>query len=190
MIKFWKTLDKWGEFSNFYRFPVTINGKEWKSTEHYYQAMKFIDPKIQQHIADQTIPRLAADEGRRTDFPLRADWETVKDDVMRIALRAKFSNPELRYLLLSTGDEKIVEDSPTDPYWGVGKDGSGKNMLGILLMELREQLRYEMTLSKEQFDNIKTTYASSPAVEAIHVRLLLDHLEVLQSEVDYWRARY
>lgn len=158
MIKFWRVLDKWGEFSNFYRRDVVVDGRKWKSTEHYYQAMKFypdatitlgteppsLEPytiTLHDYIAGLNRPREAADEGRRRDFPMRPDWDEVKDDFMRRALRAKFSEPDLRDLLLSTGDEIIIEDSPFDYYWGCGRDGSGKNMLGVLLMELREQLR-------------------------------------------------
>ena len=55
------------------------------------------------------------------------------------ALKAKFdAYPELRALLINTGEEEIAEDSPMDYYWGIGKDGSGKSMLGVLLMNLRE----------------------------------------------------
>jgi ribA/ribD-fused uncharacterized protein len=63
---------------------------------------------------------------------------------MREALWAKFTqHPELRSLLLSTGDETIVEHTENDNYWGDGGDGSGRNRLGVLLMELREKLRTE-----------------------------------------------
>ncbi len=82
--------------------------------------------------------------GRERHRPLRADWESVKEDVMRRALRAKFTaHPELRDLLLGTGDADLVENAPGDYYWGVGKDGSGKNRLGALLVELRAALRRE-----------------------------------------------
>ena len=65
---------------------------------------------------------------------------------MRDALRAKFAqNPELKSLLLSTGDSVLVEHTTNDCYWADGGDGSGKNRLGQLLVELREQLRSEET---------------------------------------------
>jgi ribA/ribD-fused uncharacterized protein len=62
---------------------------------------------------------------------------------MSKALRAKFAAPALKTLLLSTGERPLVEDSPYDRYWGAGKDGRGKNRLGALLMELRDELRKE-----------------------------------------------
>ncbi len=61
---------------------------------------------------------------------------------MRRALQAKFAAHEkLRDLPLSTGAEEIVGNAPGDFYWGIGREGTGKNWLGFLLMELREQLR-------------------------------------------------
>lgn len=80
--------------------------------------------------------------GRARSHPLRFDWEQVKDDVMRRAVLCKFeTHADIRDVLLSTGDEQIVENSPIDYYWGCGADGSGKNMLGLILMEVREMLR-------------------------------------------------
>lgn len=73
---------------------------------------------------------------------MRSDWETVKIDVMRFCIYLKFSsNPNLKALLLSTGNRRIIENSPRDDFWGTGKHGNGKNYLGLLLMELREKLR-------------------------------------------------
>jgi len=80
--------------------------------------------------------------GRRRDLPFRADWDAVKDDVMRVALRAKFTqHPALRALLLGTGDAVLVEHTRNDTYWADGGDGSGRNRLGELLVELRAALR-------------------------------------------------
>jgi ribA/ribD-fused uncharacterized protein len=61
---------------------------------------------------------------------------------MREAIRFKFTNHEdIKEILLSTGEDELVEDSPIDYYWGIGADGTGKNMLGKLLMELRTDLK-------------------------------------------------
>ena len=61
---------------------------------------------------------------------------------MREAIRAKFTqDDELKLLLLGTGDAKLVEHTSNDNYWGDGGDGRGRNMLGRILMEVREQLR-------------------------------------------------
>ena len=75
------------------------------------------------------------------DLPLREDWEQIKDNIMRKAVCAKFTqNIDIKDILISTGRETIIEKTTNDYYWGCGKDGSGKNMLGIILMEVREKL--------------------------------------------------
>lgn len=75
------------------------------------------------------------------------DWEEIKDEVMLEAIRAKFEqHPDLADLLLCTGDTRIEERTKSDSYWGVvpkkGKPGQweGKNVLGELLMKVREEL--------------------------------------------------
>ncbi|WP_081589256.1 MULTISPECIES: NADAR family protein [Fischerella] len=64
-----------------------------------------------------------------------------KPSLSYIPLVTPSAHTDIREILLSTGDEEIVENSPIDYYWGCGADGSGKNMLGIILMEVREILR-------------------------------------------------
>jgi ribA/ribD-fused uncharacterized protein len=87
---------------------------------------------------------IAARMGRDRKRPLRKDWETVKEDIMRDALYAKFTqHSDLHELLLSTGDALLVEHTRNDRYWGDGGDGTGRNRLGLLLVELREKLRKE-----------------------------------------------
>lgn len=84
---------------------------------------------------------IAARMGRDRKKKLRRDWESVKVEVMRKAIRAKFTqHDDLRAILLSTGDAKIVEHTEKDSYWGDGGDGSGKNMLGQILMEAHSEL--------------------------------------------------
>ncbi len=131
----------YGAFSNFSRHGFELDDKYWKTSEHYFQAMKFEGTEYEDKIREARSPKEAATLGRRRDFPLRKDWEVIKDDVMRRAVTKKFeTHKELRNLLLSTGDSDIVENAPSDYYWGCGKDGSGKNMLGKILMEVRDKL--------------------------------------------------
>lgn len=142
VVEFYSTADAYGDFSNFARFPISIGGATWPTTEHYFQAQKFKDPAVQNKIRRANTPMIAARLGRDRSLPLRRDWDSVKVEVMRTALRAKFTqHPELRTLLLSTGTAKLVEHTSNDAYWGDGGDGSGKNMLGRLLMKLRAELR-------------------------------------------------
>lgn len=83
-----------------------------------------------------------AQRARIRALSLRPDWEQVKDDVMRLAVLKKFqTHADIQEILLSTSDELLVENSPIDYYWGCGKDGTGKNRLGQIVMEVREILR-------------------------------------------------
>jgi ribA/ribD-fused uncharacterized protein len=143
-IYFYRVEDQYGEFSNFAAFPIVLEGKTWPTIEHYFQAQKFVatDPAWYGAIRKANSPGIAARMGRDRKRPLRRDWESVKDDVMRRALAAKFEQyADLAELLLSTGDELLVEHTTNDDYWADGGDGSGKNKLGLLLVELRTRLR-------------------------------------------------
>jgi ribA/ribD-fused uncharacterized protein len=141
VIEFYRTGDDYGEFSNFAAYPIVVNGVEWPTSEHYFQAQKFAGTPHEEAVRLADSPMTAAKMGRERSRPLRADWEAVKDDIMREAVHAKFSqHPKLLGLLLSTHDAEIVEHTTNDAYWGDGGDGSGKNMLGRILMEVRRQL--------------------------------------------------
>ncbi len=141
-IEFYKVSEPYGEFSNFAPFPIEIDGNRWATNEHYFQGQKFADPQRAEAIRQTPSPMIAARMGRSRQHPLRADWEQVKEQIMHQALVAKFTqHPELRRLLLQTGDAEIVEHTSNDSYWGDGGDGSGKNMLGRILMRVRDELR-------------------------------------------------
>lgn len=143
MISFYSTQGPYGELSNFASYGIEVEGKRYPTTEHYFQAQKFEDDSYREQIRQARSPMIAARLGRSRKVPLRSDWEEIKLDVMRAALRKKFTtHPALKELLLATGDEELVEDAPGDYFWGCGKDGSGQNWLGKLLMEVREELRH------------------------------------------------
>lgn len=131
-IRFYQVNEPYGEFSNFSPHPVELKGVTWPTTEHYFQAQKFVGTEHEEAVR----------MGRSRERPLRSDWEKVKDDIMREALRTKFTqHAALRSLLLKTDDAELIEHTKNDSYWGNGGDGSGKNRLGQLLMELRESLQ-------------------------------------------------
>jgi diaminohydroxyphosphoribosylaminopyrimidine deaminase/5-amino-6-(5-phosphoribosylamino)uracil reductase len=72
---------------------------------------------------------------------VRPDWDLVNVELMYKALKSKFmSHPSLKSLLLSTSGATLVEASPSDLFWGAGREGEGLNYLGCLLMKLREEL--------------------------------------------------
>jgi N-glycosidase YbiA len=141
-IRFYSVSQPFGEFSNFARYSIFVDGKRWPTSEHYFQACKFEDDAYREEIRSEPSPKEAANLGRSRKVKLRSNWESMKDNVMRKAIHAKFTqHEELRTLLLSTGEAPLIEHTANDSYWGDGGDGSGKNLLGRLLVELREQLK-------------------------------------------------
>ena len=141
-IYFYKTNDKYGCFSNFSKHGFEIEGKYWMTSEHFFQAQKFVGTEFEEQIRLSTSPMEAANMGRDRSIPLRRDWEEVKDDIMRRAVFEKFKNNiEAKKTLFSTVNEEIIEKTTSDFYWGCGEDGTGINMLGKILMETREILR-------------------------------------------------
>ncbi|MEP0874117.1 NADAR family protein [Trichocoleus desertorum AS-A10] len=132
----------YGCFSNFSAHGFMLDDLYWATSEHYFQAQKFVDTPYLEKVRQTKTPKDAANMGRDRTLPLRSDWEHVKDDVMQKAVLQKFrTHADIREILLATGDEILVENSPIDYYWGCGKDDSGKNKLGQILMAVRETLR-------------------------------------------------
>ena len=147
-IYFYKADQPYGCFSNFSPHPVTIDGKQWPTVEHYYQAHKLLgtpDQDLMEVIRQVPTPEEAAAIGRDRARTIRADWNTAKRSVMWRGVLTKFlTHPEIQQTLLNTGEEGLIENSPRDYYWGCGKDGSGQNELGKMLMQVRRQLRQEI----------------------------------------------
>lgn len=124
--------------SNLFETKIEVAGMVFRNVEAAFQSFK--------------------DESRQSDFfnldgvsakklgkkvNLRKDWEEKKDLLMYELLKIKFSNPELKRKLIATGSTVLLEKNNwKDQYWGV-YNGKGKNMLGNLLMKLREELKNE-----------------------------------------------
>ena len=132
--------------SNFYPSTIYHEGITYPTNEHFFQAMKTLDIDERKAIAAAETPGLAKRMGR--NVKLRPDWEQVKVDVMRTGLMLKFTDAALAEKLLATGDEELVEGNWWhDNTWGnchcteCSRKG-GRNLLGMLLMELRKELQY------------------------------------------------
>ena len=124
--------------SNFAECKVFYNGLKFPSVEHAFQAAKSIDIKEQEIFAKLELPRDAKRLGRQ--IHLRKDWEIVKVGVMEDLLRQKFNQEPFKELLLRTKDYELIEGNTwNDRFWGVCK-GAGRNMLGELLMKIRNEL--------------------------------------------------
>lgn len=133
-----KFIGKYDFLSNFYLCNIDYEDISYPSIEHAFQAAKTLNVLQRKLIANISTPGLAKKAGSKVN--LRPDWEDIKIDVMKTLLKEKFIQPELKKLLLATGDEKLVEgNSWDDTFWGVC-NGVGSNWLGKLLMELRSRL--------------------------------------------------
>ena len=87
-IRFYSDKGEYGGFSNFSAHPFYLDGERWRTTEHYFQAAKFAGTPHADEVRQCKSPKEAADMGRDRARPLRRDWESVKDDVMRRAIEA------------------------------------------------------------------------------------------------------
>ena len=142
VIKFYSTRGTHGCFSNFSKHPIVMDGQKWPTVEHFYQAQKTVDPARRELIRNSSHAGEAAALGRSRETILRTDWDALKVDLMCSAVLQKFKTHEgARRVLLSTGSALLIEDSPVDWFWGCGEDGKGQNMLGLVLMQVRQALR-------------------------------------------------
>ena len=153
-VVFFKTNDQYGGLSNMASgYPLQVNGLYIPTTEALYQSCRFPHfPKIQQEIIAQHSPMTAKMKSKTNRKYSRKDWEIVRNKIMRWCLRVKLAQNYEKFgkLLISTGDFPIVEQSRKDSYWGAkltdetGQKLVGQNVLGRLLMELREKFKNDM----------------------------------------------
>ncbi|MEH2313561.1 MAG: NADAR domain-containing protein [Nostoc sp.] len=150
-IYFYKVWQPYGCFSNFSLHRIHIQGTYWPTVEHYYQAQKFVgstDAAIIPLIHAAATPEEAAALGRCNTRQFRRDWDLVKTQIMREAVLKKFlTHLDIREVLLNTDDEILVENSPTDSFWGCGANKTGQNHLGKTLMSVREEIRKLLSLT-------------------------------------------
>ena len=138
-IKFYQTKAEYGFLNNFYQAKFFIYDKWWSDVEHAYQAQKTAIPGEINKIWAAATPREARNMGQLVQ--MRPDWDQVKYSIMKECVKAKFlQHQDLKEKLIATGNEEIIEDSPVDWWWGCGKDGTGQNNLGKILVEVRAEL--------------------------------------------------
>ncbi|MDH4990688.1 NADAR family protein [Aquamicrobium lusatiense] len=146
-IRFYRASEKpYGAFSNLYRRAIEFEGETFATSEHAYQAGKARKPEVKAWLMAAPSPSLLAMAAHGLYYwDVAPGWSKTKFDRMRGVLRAKYTqHQDLQELLLSTGDAKLIETATTDNevnrLWGE-VNGVGQNMLGVLLMELREELK-------------------------------------------------
>jgi ribA/ribD-fused uncharacterized protein len=141
-IYFYSNSDEYAYLSNFSAHGFELDGQYWPTVEHYFQAQKFPGTEYADKIRQVKSPKQAKTLGRSREWPLREDWEEIKESLMHQAVLKKFeTHADIREQLLATGDDELIENAPTDYYWGAGRTGTGKNRLGHILMAVRSQLR-------------------------------------------------
>lgn len=127
--------------SNFYEddlYFIQYDGLFYNNAEAAFQSAKLLD-KVQRRQFCNLNASNAKRFGRRVQ--LRPDWEQVKDNIMYEIIKSKFSIKHLREMLLATGEAILIEGNTwNDTYWGMCR-GKGKNMLGKILMRVREELK-------------------------------------------------
>lgn len=169
-IPFYRSSEKpYGPFSNLYRRAIVFEDVEFATSEHAYQAGKARKPEVREWLMAAPTPALLAMAAHGLYvWDVSPDWSKVKFERMKNVLRAKFTqHPDLKELLLSTGDRRLVEsatvDNAVNRLWGE-VNGVGKNMLGKLLMEIRGELRaQELAVPKKKAARKKSEIESIAA---------------------------
>jgi len=147
-----------GPFSNWYRSSFEHNGVKYNCGEQYMmhqKALLFSDTEIADEIMLEKDPRKQKAWGREVRGFDESTWIASCQDIMVEGLLSKFrQNPYCQEKLLSTGDKIIVEASPYDKIWGIGLSETdpratdpaqwlGQNLLGVVLMKVRDILKHE-----------------------------------------------
>ncbi|WP_211708885.1 NADAR family protein [Paraburkholderia aspalathi] len=146
-IEFYRANEKpYGVFSNLYKRAIVFDGIEYPTSEHAYQAGKARKDSVREWLMAAPSPSLLAMAAHGLYvWDVHPDWSKTKFARMKQVLHAKFTqHQDLQEILLSTGDARLVEtatvDNAVNRLWGQ-VNGVGKNMLGVLLMEVRSEIR-------------------------------------------------
>jgi len=135
--------DPYYEFTNFLEnYPFFLDGMQWPTSEHYFQAQKYLDLQMKEEVRCLNSPRQVFDFTRspRGNELKRKDWDQIKDFVMERVVEAKFLQHEnLFWMLINTANAELIEHTSNDNYWADGGDGSGRNQLGKTLMKVRDR---------------------------------------------------
>lgn len=136
-------------FSNFYPAPfsVTINGEKlnFPTVEHYFHFKKadlFGDINAKQQILQTKDPLAVKKIGRTVKNFDPLIWDRVAPKHLANGMYCKFmQNPDLKTQLLETQDALLQEVNPYDTKYSIGKDGTGQNLAGKCLMNVRDLIK-------------------------------------------------
>ncbi|MEN9337753.1 MAG: hypothetical protein RIQ41_67 [Candidatus Parcubacteria bacterium] len=129
-------------FSNFSSFAIEWKGRVWMTSEHVYHSERFDDTKMKDEIHSMRSAHDAFTYAQVNKLLQRKDWNDIKTVVMKKILHAKVvQHAYVKKKLLESGSREIIENSWQDDFWGWGANKDGKNMLGKLWMEVRDEVR-------------------------------------------------
>lgn len=155
-IRFYRADEKpYGVFSNLFRRAIVYEDRVYPTAEHAYQAGKARKPAVRDWLLSAPSPSLVAMAAHGLySWDVAPNWSRTKVDRMRAVLRAKFTqHADLQEVLIATGATRLVEAgtvaNSVNLFWGE-VNGKGKNMLGVLLMELRTALVSSKTPRKSK----------------------------------------
>jgi ribA/ribD-fused uncharacterized protein len=134
--------------ASYSKLGFELDGASWPSAEHYYQGMKFAEAELRDAVRVADHPNKAKKIAEANKRLVRKDWNQVREVMMTRANYVKCrTHDAVAAALLATGDQKIIETSQYDYYWGCGRDGRGHNTYGKVLMAVRSKLRVERALN-------------------------------------------
>lgn len=180
-IEFYKEYGELGYLANYSNHGFTKNGIFYKTVEHYYQSEKFDNEEIKNKIINALTPKIASNIGRDRSNIRKNNFKDIKLDVMYDGILEKFrQNRDIAYKLIETRNSEIAEATIDEYYWGIGKDKTGKNNIGKILVKVREEIKREILeniLNKAK--NCKVVYImghQNPDADSIFSSCLLSNI--------------
>lgn len=144
-ISFYKEFGELGYLANYSGHSFLKDGILYKTVEHYYQSEKYDNEDIKKRIIEASTPKEASLIGRDRNNIRKDNFKSIKEQVMYDGILEKFrQNRDIAYKLVETRNEAIEEATIDEYYWGIGKDRSGANRIGKILMDVRTQIRKEI----------------------------------------------
>ncbi len=129
-------------FSNFSSFALEWKGNVWMTSEHVYHSERFDNEEIKEKIRNMRSAHEVFRFAQDNKYLQISNWNEIKVEIMKEIVREKIvQHPYVKKKLLESGSRELIEDSPHDDFWGWGKNKDGKNQLGKIWMELREEIK-------------------------------------------------
>ena len=145
MIEFYKEFGELVYLANYSNHGFVKDGIFYKTVEHYYQSKKFDNPEIIERVLNAKTPKEASNIGRDRANIRKNDFKSIKNLVMFEGILEKFrQNRDIAYKLIETRNKAIAEATINEYYWGIGKDKSGMNVIGHILVKVRERIKREI----------------------------------------------